>query len=269
MAATIWDDETLSDIARRFVSARRSAIALPDYPGTMPPDIATAYAIQDHAIAAYAEPILGWKVGRVLGDHIDRFGVARLAGPIFASQVHTERAAPIEMPIFSGGFGAAEAEFLLRLGTDAPAGKREYSMAEAAEMVGSVHVGIEIASSPFPGINEHGPAVTISDFGNNHGLIVGAEIPDWRASGFESWPVEMLIDGQLIGRATAAEMPDGAIGSVRFLLELLARRGIAAPAGLWISTGAVTGVHPVRVGQQVSARFGDSNRLECAIGEAR
>ncbi|MET0309215.1 MAG: 2-keto-4-pentenoate hydratase [Sphingomonas sp.] len=235
----------------------------------MPPDIPTAYAIQDRAIAAYDEPVAGWKVGRVPLEYVERSGALRLAGPIFASQIFEERDARIEMPIFDGGFGAAEAEFLLRLGATAPSGKTQYDMAEAAALVGSVHVGIEIASSPFPGINDHGPAVTISDFGNNYGLIVGAEIANWRGSGFEDWNVETEIDGQSVGRATVSQMLDGALGSVRFLLELLGQRGIPAPAGLWISTGAVTGVHPVRVGQQVLARFGDNHRLECSIGSAK
>jgi 2-keto-4-pentenoate hydratase len=267
------DEAGLQDIAHRFVRARRAAVALPDYPGAMPADLDTGYAIQDHAILGYAEPVAGWKVGKVPPEHVDRFGAVRLAGPIFTSHVRSGHvrsgdAASLDMPVFAGGFGAAEAEFLLRLGADAPIGKTVWSRDEAADIVASVHVGIEIASSPFPGINEHGPAVTVSDFGNNNGLIVGPEIPDWRDSGFERWPVETAIDGVVVGRATAAEMLDGAVGAVRFLLELLARRGIAAPAGLWVSTGAVTGVHPVRIGQHVVARFGSDDRMECTIRAA-
>ncbi len=267
--ATKRDEAGLRDIAQRFVQARRSASPLPDYPGVFPPDLDTGYAIQDHAIRAYDEPIVGWKVGKTPPEHVDRFGAVRLVGPIFTSHVRSGDAASLAMPVFAGGFGAAEAEFLLRLGADATAGKTVWTMEEAADLVDAVHVGIEIASSPFPGINEHGPAVTVSDFGNNNGLIVGSEIPDWRGSGFERWPVETVIDGEVVGRATAAEMLDGAVGAVRFLLELLARRDIAAPAGLWVSTGAVTGVHPVRIGQHVTARFGSDYRMECTISEAR
>jgi 2-keto-4-pentenoate hydratase len=267
--ATKRDEVGLRDIAHRFVQARRSPHALPDYPGARPLDLDTGYAIQDHAILAYAEPIVGWKVGKVPPEHVDHFAAVRLAGPIFTSRVRTGDAASLDMPIFAGGFGAAESEFLLRLSADAPTGKATWSMEEAADLIGAVHVGIEIASSPFPGINEHGPAVTVSDFGNNNGLIVGPEIPDWRNSGFEHWPVETLLDSELVGRATTADMLDGAVGAVRFLLELLAQRRIAAPAGLWVSTGAVTGVHPVRIGQHVTSRFGDDYQMECTIREAR
>ena len=60
-------------------------------------------------------------------------------------------------------------------------------------------------------------------------------------------------------------MLDGAIGAVRFLLELLGGRGIAMPAGTWITTGAITGVHMVVPGQRVKARFGQSHTIGCRI----
>ncbi|MBL7326002.1 2-keto-4-pentenoate hydratase, partial [Escherichia coli] len=107
--------------------------------------------------------------------------------------------------------------------------------------------------SPFPGINAHGPAVTVSDFGNNNGLVVGAEIP--RDTDFLAWPVALTIDGEVAGEATASTMLDGPFGAVRFLFELAASRQLPLAPGQWISTGAVTGVHPVRVGELVEARF--------------
>lgn len=265
---TTAESSDLRDIARRFVDARRSATALPDYPGPLPRQLSTGYAIQDMAIAEDGDRILGWKVGKIgdadAGDH----DVNRLAGPIFARNVRTYSGTPIAMPVFTGGFGAAEAEFLLRIGPDVAAGKASYSIDEAAGLVDAVHVGIEIASSPFPGINANGPAVTISDFGNNNGLIIGAEIADWRTSGFERWPVRLEIEGFEVGRATTETMLDGAVGAVRFLLELLSRRGITLAAGTWVSTGAVTGVHEVEPGQEVVARFGTDHLVTCKIDAA-
>ena len=95
------------------------------------------------------------------------------------------------MPVFAEGFAAGEAEFLLRIGAAPPAGKTGFTLDEAADLIGAVHVGIEIASSPLGAINELGPIAVISDFGNNNGLVVGPEIPDWRTSGFEQWEVDL------------------------------------------------------------------------------
>ena len=104
-------------------------------------------------------------------------------------------------------------------------------MDEAAGLIDAVHVGIEIASSPFPGINDLGPAVTISDFGNNNGLVVGAAIPDWRdRATSKAGRSRLPSTAPVVGTGNAVDMLDGPIGAARFLFELMARRGIALAA---------------------------------------
>ena len=256
------NNDNIARIARSFVDARRDGTTLRDYPGDMPAGLADAYAVQDAAIDLASSAIGGWKVGRInppLGE------IDRLAGPIFADHVFTVDDGEIAMPVFAEGFAAAEAEFLLRIAATPDPAKTSYSMAEAVALIDAVHIGIEIASSPFPGINDHGPTVTISDFGNNNGLIVGAPIAGWRDIDLDRWPVELWIDGTLAGAATTATMLDGPFGAARFLFELMAGRGIALAAGQWISTGAVTGVHAVVPGNRVAARFDGRLSVECTI----
>ena len=259
---TLVDDR--SRIAGRFLAARRAAAGLDAYPGEFPASLEEAYAIQDAAIAAWGRPVIGWKVGRVPEPLIDLFGTDRITGPIFDAGEDG-----MAMPVFAEGFAAGEAEFLLRIGTAPPAGKTSFTLAEAAALIGAVHVGIEIASSPLAAINEIGPIAVVSDFGNNNGLVVGPEIPDWRASGFEQWEVTCHIGGEVAGTGRAEAFPDGAIGAARFLFELMARRGIALTPGQWISSGAVTGVHRARPGQAVEARFNGELAVSCALVAAR
>lgn len=249
-------------IAQSFVEARRAGRSLPDYPGRVPVALADAYAVQDAAIALNEAEIGGWKVGRI-NPPID--GVDRLAGPIFTSQIVKATGEPVAMPVFVGGFAAAEAEFLLRIAATPPVGKTRFTHEEAAALIDAVHVGIEIASSPLAAINDLGAAVTISDFGNNNGLVVGAAIPDWRRADIESWPLAVVIDGDVIGTGIAADMLDGPVGAARFLFELMAERGIVLKPGQWISSGAVTGVHPVKTGERIEARFGADLAVECTI----
>ncbi|HEY6814104.1 MAG TPA: 2-keto-4-pentenoate hydratase, partial [Croceibacterium sp.] len=149
-----------------------------------------------------------------------------------------------------------------------PAGKTEFTLDEAAALIDAVHLGIEIASSPLATINDLGPAVTISDFGNNNGLVVGAPIAGWQASGFANWQVSLRVDGAEAGTGRASAMPDGPLGAARFLFELLGRRGIAVAPGQWISSGAVTGVHPVAPGAFVEAVFDGTHSVSCTIEAA-
>lgn len=250
-------------IAGRFLAARRQATGMAEYPGALPRTLDEAYAIQDAALSSWGKDVVGWKVGRVLPPLSERFGVDRLAGPIFADQVSVAADGEPVMPVFAEGFAAGEAEFLLRVGSPPPAGQARFSLEEAAALIDGVHVGIEIASSPLVTINAIGPVAVISDFGNNNGLVVGPEIPDWRGRAFEDWDVATTVDGKTAGTGRARSFPDGVIGAARFLFELLAARGIAVAAGQWISSGAVTGVHDVAPGQRIEARFGDQHLVAC------
>lgn len=256
-----------AEIASQFVAARRVGRHLPEYPGPLPESLSAAYAVQDAAIGFIDKPVVGWKVGRIFPPLSDLFGANRLAGPIFAVTTESAPNSPSGL-IFAGGFGAAEAEFLILIGADLPVGKQDYSLDEAAAQISAVHVGIEIASSPLPTINELGPAVTVSDFGNNNGLVIGPKIDNWHNSGFADWRVTLEIDGNIAGDGSANSFPDGPIGSVQFLLNNLGSRGIAVKAGTWISSGAVTGVHQVTPGQNVRALFNETLSVSCTIEAA-
>jgi 2-keto-4-pentenoate hydratase len=254
-------------IAQAFVEARREAQGLSQYPGTIPATLAEAYAIQDHAIALKRVPVVGWKVGRINPPLDAHYGTNRLAGPIFADRV-VQAGPDITMPVFAEGFAAAEAEFLLRIGTAPDPWKRDFTLDEAKALIGAVHVGIEVASSPYERINKDGPAVTVSDFGNNHGLVVGAEVPGWRNGDFLGWNIRLEIDGVLAGEARADQMLDGPFGAAAFLFTLAAARGITLAPGQWISSGAVTGVHEMRPGSRAIASFGDTLEVSCALDAA-
>jgi 2-keto-4-pentenoate hydratase len=261
------EQAAVEHIAQAFVAARRALTGFADYPGAMPETLDDGYAIQTRAIALFDQPIAGWKVGRVPGPLIARHGgVERLSGPIFAdSVVWAKPDETPEMPVFRNGFGAAEAEYLLRLGSLPDRFDRTWTNEAVLRFIDEVRVGIEIAGSPFEGINRHGPAVTISDFGNNNGLLIGYRISS--GEDFLHWPVSLTIDGEVAGTGTASAMLDGPIGAVRFLFERAAQ-GLPLAAGQWLSTGAVTGVHPVRPGQKVEARFGPALCVQCSIGIA-
>jgi 2-keto-4-pentenoate hydratase len=256
-------------VASAFVAARREARALASYPGEPPADLPAAYRIQDRAIALDGRAVAGWKVGRIFPPDDLRLGSNRLAGPIFAGSLRRADAgeAP-EMPVFAGGFAAAEAEMLLHL---APGwqGAVPSDDAGTSALIDEVRLGIEIASSPYPRINADGPAVTASDFGNNNGLVIGPALAGWQQLDLCAISVRLEIDGEQVGEATAATMLDGPYGAVRFLLANLAGRGLDTGGGLWVSTGAITGVHKVAPGAQVTATFGSHGAVQCRIAAAK
>jgi 2-keto-4-pentenoate hydratase len=251
-------------IAQQFVTARRHARFLAGFPGSLPTDLDAAYRCQDEAIALWPDQVAGWKVGWVPEPFGSRFGEERLVGPIFKRAI---QALPgneiVDVEVFAGGFAAIEGEFIFQLGADAPADKLGWSPEEAATLASSLHVGIEIASSPLATINELGAAAIVSDFGNNAGLVVGAAVPDWRTRAVDSLRCECRIDGAVVGRGGAASLPGGPLAALAFALQRNARRGRALRAGDFITTGASTGVHDIRVGQYGEAHFQGIGTIRC------
>ncbi len=247
-------------IAAAFVEARLRASSLSGFPGDVPTDLEAAYRVQDLAIARWPDRVVGWKVGYIAPERRDASGDERLLGPIYARQC-TDRVEQAQVPVFVGGFGAIEAEYVLRLQADAPADRLAWTAADTAAVPATLHVGLEIASSPLATINALGPRVVVSDFGNNNGLVVGPEILDWRAIPEPELLAESWIDGELVGRGGATTLPGGLLAAYAFALSRSARRGRPLKAGDLIATGNATGIHEVRVGQQVRVDFGVHGRI--------
>jgi len=251
-------------IAEQFVRARLDATALSDFPGSIPATLNIAYAYQDRAIALWPDFVAGWKVGRIGPPWLERLGEDRLVGPIFRRGI---RLAPpeqmVEFPVFEGGFAAVEAEFVFRLGADAPPDKVQWTAEEASRIAMALHIGIETAGSPLATINDLGGAVVVSDFGNNAGLLLGPAIPDWRTRPFETLTTETFIEGKSVGKGGALSLPGGPFAGLAFALSRCARRGLPMKSGYVVSTGATTGVHDIRIGQEARVVFAGCGELLC------
>jgi 2-keto-4-pentenoate hydratase len=251
-------------IAEKFVAARLAAARLDTFPGPIPPDLEQAYASQDAAIALWPDVVGGWKVGWIGADWQRRVGEERLVGPIFRNAIVTAQPGEvIDLPVFDGGFSAVEAEFVVRIGQDAPADKFSWTADEAARLVGALHIGVESAGSPLATINELGPCVVAADFGNNAGLIVGPVIPESLARDTASLTCETLIEDVRVGSGGAASLNGGPLAALAFALGRCARRGRPLKAGDLVTTGAASGIHDIRIGQSAVVRFGVLGEIRC------
>lgn len=247
-------------VAEAFVAARRSGTSLDHYPGReLPDDLDQAYAIQDAAIGLWDDVPAGWKAGLIAPDVRESGGDDRLVGPIWQGSIHRADGAEIEMPIIADGFAALEAEFVVRV--EVSVEPADWTPTSADALPHTIFAGIEVAGSPFAKINDLGPAVTASDFGNNVGLIVGAEL-----SGLpESVMVRTAIDGDIVGAADGSVIPGGVLTSLAQTLNILGRRGLVVPPGTFFATGAITGVHQAAIGSFAEISFGDLDPLRCRL----
>ncbi|MGO4610548.1 hypothetical protein AB4142_29905, partial [Variovorax sp. 2RAF20] len=92
-------------------------------------------------------------------------------------------------------------------------------------------VGVELAGSPLPLINVLGPPIVVSDFGNNTGLVLGREVPDWQTLDPAALRCETFIDGESVGTGGASSIPGGLLAALAFALSRCASRGHPLKAG--------------------------------------
>lgn len=249
------------DPVAALLKARLSGRALAAFPTPVPATLADAYAIQRRLAAALDAPIVGWKVGRIPPALVDHLGAERIAGPVLRLAA-LDSGVPGEAAVFSGGAGAIEAEVMLRLCAvpEAPVTGAD----DGAAWIDEIRAGFEVASSPAPDVHAHAPYGIVADIGINNGLLLG---PTLDIGDFTDIAVETRIDDKMVGAGRPIDILDGPWGSLNFLVELHRRGVVELAAGQWISAGAITGVHPIAVGETATARFGLSVQISCLAVE--
>jgi len=256
-------------IAAQFVRARSEGVALAEFPGTIPATLEAAYRVQEAAIVLLPDAIVGWKVGYIAPELREPGGDERLVGPIFARRLSSDFVGTVEFPVFAGGFAAVEAELAFRLRADAPRGQTQWTVDEALALAGDLHVGIETAGSPLRTINDLGPRVVVSDFGNNAGMLLGPAIEGWRTLPAPLLSCQTYVDGRLVGEVLVDTLATGPLVALAFALSRCARNGRPLRAGDIVTTGALTGIHEIAAGQRAHVDFGAFGRIDCRAVDAR
>ncbi|MHA7899872.1 MAG: 2-keto-4-pentenoate hydratase [Henriciella sp.] len=255
----------VQQISDTLTQARWARTVLNSFPGELPADLDEAYAVQDRSISVWDDQVVAWKVGGIPPEMRPVLGQDWVTGPIYAKRQKTASQAPVRMPVFEGGFAAVEAEIILEFGDLRELTSSSPSAAEIEPYIARCYIGVEIASSPMPDINKIGPLAVISDFGNNHGMIVGREIHEWSPEILSSIEVKTYVEGKRVGTAFPPAPPAGPMGAAAFLVSNLKRRGHAIPPGLRVSSGALTGIHDVLVGQHSTVVFDGIGEIEIEI----
>jgi len=205
-------------------------------------------------MSQWPDEVAGWKVGGIPEHLRAKLGADWLVGPIFGRSVkRADGDASVAMPIYEGGFAAIEPELVVELGNTRDEDR--------------IFIGAEIASSPVPDINGYGPTAVVSDFGNNNGLLIGPEIADWQNFD-EPLEVSIWIDGEAIGSKTLDPLTVTAAKALQFCIDIAAEQNRELPAGTFVSTGAITGIHEAAVGAKAKIAFGNLGALHLHLTKA-
>lgn len=242
----------IDQISDALLGARKARTPLDGFPGELPKDLDEAYAIQMRSIEKSGWKVAGWKAGGVPAHLVDKFKTTRQVGPAFEDTVqYFKTGDTVTMPIYPGGFAAVEGEYIAVLG-NVP--DRDVTLDDMDAIVTSLHIGLELASSPMKEINNIGPQAIVSDFGNNAGILVGPQID--KDTDFTKHEVSVTIDGVLAGKQPSGLGDKGPYGAVVFVVNHLRRLGVAIAPGTLVATGAVSGVHDATDGSRSHVIFG-------------
>jgi 2-keto-4-pentenoate hydratase len=231
-------DMTPYDLANRLVEARRQhrPIDAPA-PDSLPPDAATAYAIQQAVIAGLGDSTGAWKIGAKAP------GGAAAGAPIPASLVLRSPARVAHDGFFRV---LVELEIAFRFAEAIEPRGRAYARDEVLSKVGVVLPAIEIVDSRFAEWPNVAPLAQLADAQNNGALITGHPVAyAGLARGFDfvSPELELSFDGaSLLPEATGNPAGDPRELLVWFVNHCAAM-GITIEPEWTITTGSYVGAH--------------------------
>jgi len=232
---------TRYDLVQRLVEARRQHRPIDALvPDGLPPDAATAYAIQQAVIAGLGESTGAWKIGAKTP------GGAASGAPIPASLV-----VPSPARLAHGGFFRVllELEIAFRFEETIEPRNDAYARDEVLARVGFVLPAIEIVDSRFAEWPNVAPLAQLADAQNNGALITGHPVAyAGLARGFDFVSPELELS--VNGRSLVPEATGNPAGDPRELLVWFvnhcAAMGITIERGWTITTGSYLGAHKVR-----------------------
>ena len=256
------DQANQRELARLLATLRREGRQQSGLdPRLVPADKATAYRIARMVEEELGWDVAGWKIAAMKeGLQRELRTDSPIYGRVFAPMImqsparveHARLCSPIP-----------EVEYQARLGADLPPRDKPYALEEVSEAVVSLHTGIELAECRFIHDAAFPPLPAILADGAGAGTIVcGASIPDWKTRDIAGQEVQLMCNGTLRRKGTAAEALDHPLVPLTWLANELSRTGVGLKAGQFVSTGTLTGMLRPKRGETYVADFGPFGTVE-------
>jgi 2-keto-4-pentenoate hydratase len=258
--------EAIREAARCFAEARRTGAPLTGLPESCRPQtVPDGYAIQDAFVAAWGQPVAGWKVGCTALETQRLFGIEEpFYGPIFADVVFRS---PAELPAARFALRGIECEFAFQLAGDFEPREEPYELEEVAERVSAPIPAIEVVSPRLDHPIRYGAPSAIADCGVNGALVLGAAALDWQELDLAAHLVRLEIDGERKAEGTGALVLGHPLNVLTWFVNRYTRAERTLSAGQVVSTGTTTGLVTLEPGQTAVADFGSLGQVSLRFRE--
>lgn len=262
--------QAIQQAAQALIEARRSRRMLDALPESCRPGTPEeGYDIQRAVIAAWGEPVAGWKSGATLDAVQQRFGLTEpFLGPFFGSSVmrsparakvglFEHRVVPAE-----GKPGVAlEVEFAFRVAKVLPPKAGGYTREEILEAFDAVIPAFEIISPRFHVTPFGTPGSALADCGLNGGMVLGQPVKDWRNIDYAKHTARLVIDGQTVAEGTGTLVLGNPLNALEWLVNAVGRQGHMLSPGQILTTGSMTGIVYVDQRAEAVGDFGDLGKV--------
>jgi 2-keto-4-pentenoate hydratase len=262
LSSTVAAMSDVDRLAAVLADARAGGTVLDDLdPGLVPSDLDEAYAVQDRLVELLGAPVVGWKVAFSEAGTQAAFGMDRpAAGPLVGDALLSSGTV-IDLASWPGR-ATVECEIGVRLGAPLEARDGPFDRETVATAVATVVPTIEVPALRFADPRVVGAFGIIADNVGAQAVVIGTETPLAGAGDLAAVAVTVEIDGAVVATGRGGTALGHPLESLAWLANHLVARGLGLPAGAFVSTGALTGIHQVEPGTRVAADYGALGRVE-------
>ncbi len=250
--------------AKDLAQARQTGQSLNQFPSPPPPDLVTAYRVQETLIGLLEQNIAGWCTQPINRTFRQALRSERIAGPILDGRIIRQDpadSAPIAMAIPANWRASLTVELIFEIGQSASAQEFDWNLESAKGLIGAVHWCAVIFAGPYASTHNFGPAYVAADLGCVEQVLIGPAIENWQACDFGSLIAQ--VDGNPFG--VLVDEPDAPFDAMVYAAVHCAARSRPLMQGQWVSTGSIQPPLNIKVGERVAIGFGDNGLAEINI----
>lgn len=250
---TVNDAAALQGVAEDFLGAYRTGTPIPPPRDTITNlDLDGAYRIQqlqEEAFTAQGRTVVGRKIGLTSLAMQKQLGVDSPDFGFFTDDLVYHDGARIQIDQFISP--KVEPELAFILDHDLPA---DATFDQVTHAIRSTHLAIEIIDSRVTDWNIR-LVDTVADNASCGAIIINPEPIDIAVADLPSVTARMLIEGELAGEGSGADVMGHPLAPLHWLAHTLGTQGVPLKAGDIILTGSFCGAAPITAGHTVTIDY--------------
>ena len=229
-----------------------------------PPDLVTAYQIQNEVVARLLARHGGHRIGYKAAC-TNQLAQTQLnvPGPLFGQMLSFSHfQSPVTLSASDFTRRIIEAEFGIVVAADVPVSATPYDATTIRPWIAAVLPGIEIVSHRYVDWSTVGAPSVAADNAIHGAWIQGTPLIDGRTLDLAHHEVTLTVNGHLFDRGTGANVLGHPFNVVAWLANELPKHGQRLKAGDFITTGVVMNVYNAQTGDAIVADFGVLGQIE-------